>query len=326
MGKKLKFGYDLANLTEFVNEQKLSDLLTKSVFSGRTAELIPVQTGIKYKDVLNLMDTDVLFQDGSTCALTASGETTFDQVEIAVGKIALMKDFCPRDLENFWTSIDLPAGSYYDSMAFAAAWEAHQSALVSAEVEKMLWQSNVLSGTGNFAFFDGLNTQIDAAVGVINGNAGTGWTPIAVGTGILTTNVISIFNNMVNQLPDALAGQGDVKFFCGWDTFRKLLQAYFTLNNFHYGDAASGSPYQTGEIVIPTFGLTVVALHGLTGTNRIHLMRESNARIGTDLENDFEQYEIFYDQTADLIYYRLRAKLGTQVVFGNEIVTFKLVP
>ena len=322
MGKKLKFGYDLAALTEFVNEERFPELLTKSVFSGRTAQIIPIQSGIKYKDVLNLMDTDVFFQDGAPCALTASGETTFTQVEIAVGKVAVYESFCPRDLEDFWTRVGLPAGSYYDSMAFEAAWEAHQSALVAAQVEKMLWQSNVLSGTGNFAFFDGLNTQIDAAAGVINGNP-TGITAL---TGITTGNVIGIFNGMVNLLPDALAGQGDVKFFCGWDTFRKLLQAYFTLNNFHYGTAAGGDPYQTGEIVIPTFGLTVVALHGLTGTNRIHLMRESNARIGTDLENDFEQYEIFYDQTADLIYYRLRAKLGTQVIFGNEIVTFKLVP
>jgi hypothetical protein len=63
----------------------------------------------------------------------------------------------------------------------------------------------------------------------------------------------------------------------------------------------------------------------LDGTNRIHLSRLSNYRIGTDLENDFEQYEIFYEQKEDLVYYRLRAKLGTQIVFGGELVTFKLV-
>jgi hypothetical protein len=322
MGKKLKFGYDLTAINEFVNEERFPELLTKSLFSGRTATLIPRQTGIKYKDVLNLMDTEVRVIDGAPCELTATGSTSFSQVEIEVGKIAIFEKFCARDLEDFWTRVGLPAGSYYDTLAFEQEWEAYQRGKVAEEVEKMLWQSDKSTGTGNFQWFDGFNTQIDAATGVINGNP----TSIAAGVGITTGNVIGIFNGMVNLLPDALAGQGDIKFFCGWDTFRKLLQAYFTLNNFHYGDAAAGSPYQTGEIVIPTFGLTVVALHGLTGTNRIHLMRESNARIGTDLEGDFEQYEIFYDQTADLVYYRLRAKLGTQVVFGNEIVTFKLVP
>jgi hypothetical protein len=322
MRTKLKFGYDLSAINEFVNEERFPELLTKSLFSGRTSTLIPRQTGIKYKDVLNLMDTEVRVIDGTPCELTATGSTSFSQVEIEVGKIAIFEKFCPRDLEDFWTRVGLPAGSYYDTLAFETEWEAFQRGKVAEEVEKMLWQSDKSAGTGNFQWFDGFNIQIDAATGVINGNP----TNIAAGTGITTTNVIGIFNGMVNLLPDALAGQGDVKFFCGWDTFRKLLQAYFTLNNFHYGTAAEGSPYQTGEIVIPTFGLTVVALHGLTGTNRIHLMRESNARIGTDLEGDFEQYEIFYDQTADLVYYRLRAKLGTQVVFGNEIVTFKLVP
>lgn len=321
MSKKLKFGYDLAAINEFVNEERFPELLTKSLFSGKTSTLIPRQTGIKYKDVLNLMDTEIRVIDGAPCELTATGSTSFTQVEIEVGKIAIFEKFCARDLEDFWTRVGLPAGSYYDALAFESEWEAYQSGRVAEEVEKMLWQSTV-GGSGNLGFFAGFNKQIDDATGVINGNP----TNIAAGTGITVGNVIGIFNGMVNLLPDALAGQADIKFFCGWDTFRKLLQAYFTLNNFHYGDAAEGSPYQTGEIVIPTFGLTVVALHGLTGTNRIHLMRESNARIGTDLESDFEQYEIFYDQTADLVYYRLRAKLGTQVVFGNEIVTFKLVP
>jgi hypothetical protein len=319
--KKLKFGYDLSNINEFVNEERFPELLTKAVFSGKTAQAMPMQSGIKYKDVLNKLDIEVFFQDGAPCALTASGATEFTQVEIAVGKVALLQTFCPRDLEDYWTRVGLPAGSYYDTMAFEAAWESHMSALVSEQVEKMLWQSDLLAGTGNFAFFDGFNTTIDATAGVINGNP-TGITTV---TGISTTNVIGIFNGMVNLLPQSLQGQADVVFVCGWDTFRKLLQAYFTLNNFHYGDAASGSPYQTGEILIPTFGLKVVALHGLDGTNRIHLSRLSNYRIGTDLENDFEQYEIFYEQKEDLVYYRLRAKLGTQIVFGGELVTFKLV-
>lgn len=316
--KKLKFNYDLSNLTEFVNEEK-GELLTKSVFAGKSASILPIQSGIKYKDVLNFMDTNVLFQDASTCGLTPSGTTEFDQKEIAVGKIGLMEKLCPTDLEDFWTRVGLPAGSYYDSAAFEAEYTSHKSALVAAEVEKMIWQSSLL-GAGNLSFFDGFNTIIDATSGVINGNP----TSINTGTGITTANVLGIFNGMVTLLPDALAGQEDTVFLCGWDTFRKLLQAYFTTNNYHF-DGATASPYQSGEIVIPTFGLKVIALHGLTGTNRIHLARLSNYRIGTDLSGDWENYEMFYDQTEDVVYFRLKFKLGAQIAFGNELVTFKLV-
>lgn len=315
--KKLKFGYDLSNLTEFINEERFPELLTKALFSAKTMSVIPIQEGIKYKDVFNRIDDSVEFQEAS-CDMTVSGSTEFTQVEISVGKIGLYKSWCPSDLEDFWTRVGLPAGSYYDSLAFESAWEAHMSGLVAQEVEKMVWQSDLSTGTGNFAFFDGFNTTIDAA-SPINGNP----TAINSGTGITTGNVIGIFNGMVTLLPAALDGDPEVTFMCGWDTFKKLLQAYFTLNNFHV-DGAADSPYKTGEYFFPTFGIKVIALHGLNGTNRIHLGKPSNMKIGTDLENDFEQYQLFYDQTSDKVYYRLKAKLGTQVMFGNEIVTFKL--
>ena len=131
---------------------------------------------------------------------------------------------------------------------------------------------------------------------------------------------------MVNLIPNALAGQTDLEFVCGWDTFRKLLQAYFTLNNFHYGATEEASPYATGSIIIPSFGLRVTALHGLTGTNRIHLTRKSNYVIGTDAPNEYESLDVFYERKDNTIIARLIAKLGTQVKFGSELVTFKLVP
>jgi hypothetical protein len=131
---------------------------------------------------------------------------------------------------------------------------------------------------------------------------------------------------MVNLIPDALAGQTDLEFVCGWDTFRKLLQAYFTLNNFHYGATEEASPYATGSIIIPSFGLRVTALHGLTGTNRIHLAQKSNYVIGTDAPNEYESLDVFYERKDNNIIARLIAKLGTQIRFGSELVTFKLVP
>jgi hypothetical protein len=180
-----------------------------------------------------------------------------------------------------------------------------------------LWQGV----TGGASGVIGFNQIIDATSGVINGNP----TSISTGTGITTGNVIGIFNGMVTLIPNALAGQTDLEFVCGWDTFRKLLQAYFTLNNFHYGATEEASPYATGSIIIPSFGLRVTALHGLTGTNRIHLTRKSNYVIGTDAPNEYESLDVFYERKDNTIIARLIAKLGTQIRFGDELVTFKLV-
>jgi len=316
---KLKFGFDTDNLTTYVDQTNL-ELFTKAVFSGATSAYLSgqVQSGIKFKEQINYMDVDVNLRAKVGCGLTSSGSLTFDKKEIQVYPFYDQQTYCPSDLETFYTQQFLPQGSTYENMPIEAAFAEFYTKKVAAAVEVLLWQGV----TGGASGVIGFNEIIDGTSGVINGNP----TSIAVGTGITTGNVIGIFNGMVNLIPDALAGQTDLEFVCGWDTFRKLLQAYFTLNNFHYGSTEEGSPYATGSIIIPSFGLRVTALHGLTGTNRIHLAQKSNYVIGTDAPNEYESLDIFYERKDNNIIARLIAKLGTQIRFGSELVTFKLVP
>lgn len=316
---KMKFGFDTDNLVAYVDQTNL-DLQTKAVFSGATAAYLSpqVQSGIKYKEQINYMDVDVTLRAQEGCGMTSSGEVIFDKKEIEVKSFYDQKTFCPKDLETFYTQQFLPAGSIYENMPIEAAFAEYYASKVSAAVEVLLWQGV----TGGASGVIGFNQVIDATSGVINGNP----TGITVSTGITTSNVIGIFNGMVDLIPSALAGQTDLEFVCGWDTFRKLLQAYFTLNNFHYGSTEEGSPYSTGTIIIPSFGLRVTALHGLTGTNRIHLTRKSNYVIGTDMANEYESLDVWYEKMENVIVARIAAKLGTQIKFGSEFVTFKLVP
>lgn len=306
-------GFDTSNLTAYVKE-KGKELLTKSLFTGKTASIFPIQEGIKHKEMMNFMDLGVNFRTLTDCATESTGEVTFTQKEITVGKIYDMIDFCPAQLENFFTQEYLPAGSTYQDMPLEAAFIEHYTGEINEAIETMLWQETVK--------FTGFNATIDATSGVINGNS----TSIPVGTGITTSNVIGIFNEMVDLLPPALAGKSGVEFVCGWDTYRKLLQAHYNSNNyFHNG--ATASPYETGEFISPIWGIKVTALHGLTGTNRIHLSRLTNYRIGTDMKADFENgIETWYEAKESKIYVRVKGKLGTQIEFGNELVTFKLVP
>lgn len=315
---KLKFGFDTDNLVAYVDQTNL-ELYTKAVFSNATSQYLSgqVQSGIKYKEQINYMDVDVTLRAKEGCGLTSSGEVIFDKKEIQVYPFYDQKTFCPSDLETFYTQMYLPQGSTYENMPIEAAFAEYYSAKVAAAVEVLLWQG----ATGGASGVIGFNQIIDNTSGVINGNP-TGITTV---TGISTTNVIGIFTGMINLIPDALAGKTDLEFVCGWDTFRKLLQALFNQNNFHYGATEEGSPYANGSIIVPSFGLRVTALHGLTGTNRIHLSQKSNYVIGTDAPNEYESLDIFYERKDNTIIARLISKLGTQIRFGEELVTFKLV-
>jgi len=71
--------------------QNAQELVVSSVLGNKTATLIKsqgnVMVGVKSAETINIMDTDSVFQDGSSCGFTASGTTTFTQRTITVGKI-----------------------------------------------------------------------------------------------------------------------------------------------------------------------------------------------------------------------------------------------
>lgn len=321
---KLSFGFDTSELTPFVQEQGL-ELLTKALFGGQTSEYLSgnFQDGVKYKDKLNFMDIEIALREQSGCGLTSSGSTSFYQKEIEVASFYDQQTFCPKDLETFYTREYLPKGSTYENMPIEQAFLAYYSAKIAKQVEIDIWQGTGVGGSTIVGFNKTIDDQLaDWGVACINGNP----TSITTGTGITTSNVIGIFNGMVNLIPTELAGSTDLEFVCGWDTFRKLLQAYFTLNNYHYGTTEETSPWATGSIIIPTFGLRVKALAGLDGTNRIHLGKKDQYVIGTDMANEYESnIAVFYDQTDNVIISRAMGKLGTQIKFADQFITFKLV-
>lgn len=324
MSKKLKFGYDLDGLTAWVDENKLP-LLTASVFSGETMGTFEVQTGIKYKEQLNYLDIDVLMRADTGCStFTSSGDTRLTQKEISVDSVIHETAHCPADLETFWARVGMRPGSYQDALPFEQEWTAFYGNLVKREIELQLWQGNTSTGSGNLALVDGFIKVIDADTDVIDGNAtGGGYTTVATGTGITTSNVITILEHQVDKLPAAVQGADDLIVCVGWDTFKKALSAYRALNNFFY-DGVDANPYKSGEFSMPTFGIKIKAFRGLDGTNRIFTGRASNFVVGTDLTADYEDYQMWYDIDTDKIKTRLKYKLGTQIKFGSELVEFTL--
>jgi hypothetical protein len=316
-----KFNYDTAGLATVINDQSL-DLLTRSFFEGVTASTFAKQTGIKSSDDLHYIETELFYQDDDGCGFTASGKTSFPGRKISVGKIKIQQDFCPRDLEGFWTERGLKPGSNYDAMAFQTDWTNYMVQLMGEVQEDALWQSNLSTGTGNFGKYDGFLAIIDAASAVtINGNT----SGVTVSDGITPSNVITIFDNMWMSLPRKLKRKSDLMFKAGTDTFDKLILALKNANMFHY-NGVDASAYESGEVALPGCGYKVKAFPGLDGTNRILLSRISNYKIGTDLESDEDEFDIRIDPVSKKILLDIHFKAGTQVKFPNEIVQFKLVP
>ena len=86
--------FSLGTLTAYTEQQRLP-LITKAVFSARTAALFTKQVGIKSAAALNLMDTNAALQSGTACgwnvADAASGATTFTQRNITVAPMKIQE-------------------------------------------------------------------------------------------------------------------------------------------------------------------------------------------------------------------------------------------
>jgi len=300
--------FSLASLTAYVDQERLP-LITKAVFSARSAALFTKQVGIKSVAALNLMDTDAAIASGADCGWTSSGTTTFSQRNITVGRMKVQEELCPRALEQYWMQSQLTAGSNYEGVPFEQAFAEQKVARIAEALETAIWQGN--------AFFSGINQILNAASGsVVSGNT-------AAVSSITTSNVISIFDTIYNRIPQAILTKNDLVMFCGWDTFRTLVGGLKSSSAVLYNQVDLAG-MAAGEMVYPGTNIKVIAVPGLLTTNRIVCTYLGNLFVGVDLLSDEDNISVWHSKDNDSIRVQASFRLGVQTAYPDLIVDFKL--
>jgi hypothetical protein len=308
--------FNVSALANYTNEQS-TELVLKSLFGSKTAAILQaagqVQVGVKSAEALNILTSDVYFQtDG--CGYTASGNTTFSQRNITVGKIKVEETLCPKTLEAKWMQTQIAAGSP-TSVPFEEQIGQDKANNIAKLLEIAMWQGDTATTNTNpnTNKFDGFIKLIDAAsASTVAGNTSSA-------TSITTANVEDLIDNIYNVVPADIADASDLVLFVGIDTFKKYSTALRASNLFHYAADSEGM-----EIMIPATNVKLIAVGGLNGTNRMFLARLSNLFVGTDLANEEEDYRFWYSQDNDEVRFRATMKYGVQFAFPDQIVQFKL--
>lgn len=313
-------GFSVGTLANYTKENEAL-LVASSVLGSKTASLIKdqgnVMVGVKSAETINIMDTDAIFQDGSSCGFNASGTTSFTQRTVTVGKIKVNEALCLKDLESKYLQKALPAGSSYDSMVYSEEYSKRKAAKIAEQLEKTLWQGSTASVDVNLNKFQGITTLITAAgASVVNANS------VAlhgvVETAITDANVVSIFDDIYKAIPAQVVDKDDIAIFCGMDVFRTYTVKLKNSNLYHYQYDAKAN----GEFYLPGTNVKVIAVQGLNGSGKIVAARISNFFIGTDLLNEEERFEIFYAKEADQVRFVSEFKMGVNFAFPDEIVKF----
>ena len=308
--------FNVSALANYTNEQS-TELVLKSLFGSKTASILQaagqVQVGVKSAEALNILTSDVFFQtDG--CGFTSSGNTTFTQRVITVGKIKVEEDLCPKTLEAKWMQTQIAAGSP-TSVPFEEQIGQDKANNISKLLEIAMWQGDTATTNTNpnTNKFDGFIKLIDAAsASTVAGNTSSA-------TSITVANVDDLIDNIYNVIPADIADASDLVLWVGIDTFKKYTTALRNNNLFHYAADSEGM-----EITIPATNVKMIATGGLNGTNRMFLGRLNNFFVGTDLANELEEYKFWYSVDNDIVRFRATMKYGVQFAFPDQIVQFKL--
>lgn len=315
--------YDVSALANYT-EENVDVLVTSSVLGAKTQQIIAAQgtimTGIKSAETINRFETDAVFQSDNGCGFNPSGTTGFTQRVLTVGKIKVNEQLCPKDLETKYTQKALKIGSNYEEIPFEQEYTDKKSALIAAQLEVAIWQGDTTSGNGNLNKFDGFIKIIDQASGsVIHANQApyVSGGPVASGTPLTGDVALAVADAIYSAVPAAIVDKDDFIIWCGWDFFKSYVLALKYKNLYHYS-----AENDNGELTIPGTNYRLVAVHGLDGTNRLFGMRVSNMYIGTDMENEEEQWKMWYSEDDDVVKFKARWKTGVQVAFPQEIVEF----
>ena len=317
--------FSVTGLTAY-NKQLIEPMLTSAVIGAKTQQMI-YDGGIvipKAKSVVQipLIDTSVSFATQS-CAWDPTDSTSFTQATITVGKIKVEESLCLKTLEAYFLQEAIKQGSELDENSAPAIMEkylAKKSARIAAQLETAIWQGATDytgTGSGNLNKFDGFSKLIQAG-SPVNANA-TGYlgTTATIST-VTQSNVITATEAIYKALPAEVATKSDCKIFVGYDWFRLLVSAYRALNMFSYNPQDANMQ----GFILPSTNIEVVPVNGLNGTGDAFALSLSNMALAVDLENEEQNYQLWYNMNDNDVRFRCQFKVGVGVPFTAETVKF----
>jgi hypothetical protein len=309
---------DLTGLTAYIDEQNFP-MVTKALIGGRTASLLTPQLGVKGKTKINLMDVDVVMQDGSGCAWNASGNIDLTQREIDAKQVKINLEFCPKELNAYYWRTQMAAGTHQESLPFEEQFANYLVEKVQNEIEKVIWNGDFAGGSGNLAMFDGL---IIPSASFTDCNVGTGSFPTPLTGAITISNVLEAIERIYVETPSAAVAKGDFKIFLGTDKFRVLAAALMNGNGL---TSAGGqlnnytSSFDPLRLIFPGTNIEIVGVGGLEASDDIVGFSVANAFLGMDLSEDSSKIESWYSQDDRVFRVAMEFTMGTQFAYPDQV-------
>lgn len=305
---------NVAGLTTYVDQERMA-LIRKFVLEGRSTRFLTIQPDIKSAASINVLSSELVAQAGG-CGFTNEGETILSQEPLSVCPLKVNESICLDTLEQYYTQYMMNPGSYNTEIPFEQTYVLDKIANISSLVDTLIWQGDT-SVTGQTGLCDGFIKLAETTYSgsVVNGNTSSA-------TAITANNIIDLVDDMVSAVPANIINMDDLYLYCGYDTYRLYARALRNANLFHYtGAEDQGEDFSQ---IVPGTNVRILAVKGLNGTNKMFLSTKSNLYFGTDMLNDYENFELWYSQDFQEVRMAAKWKQGVGMAFPDYTVYFTL--
>jgi hypothetical protein len=308
--------FNLAGLTAYT-EQNATALKLRAFFTSKSIRTFTVEQGYKGATTLNRAAVNLSLQAGGCgWTTTTANSVALTQRTLTPGSYKINMPFCIKDLEAYFTRAYLPVGQQANQSMPTELESVFMDGVVGRFgeiIERAIWQGDTGSGDANLNKFDGFNKILDVATSANSFNPATSAWSISTS--------FDIIDGVINAIPAEVIDKEDTQVYISMPRFREYLTRLRQLNLFHYnGNAAVEGGTPSFEIVHPGTNVKVVALNGLTNSNRIWAGQASNFVIGVD--NPFEStlMDMWYSQDNREVRFALEGMMGVQVYYPEQIV------
>lgn len=295
----------VTSLPAYVEEKKIG-LIRNAVIGAKSASLFNLQTGIKGATAINLLNTDVVFGDGSDCGWDDAGTSTLSQRILTPGYPKVNMSFCDKVLLKTYANYLVKIAAGQKTMPFEEDFIAGVIENVKAKLETMIWTGSVSGGDA----FDGIETVI----------TGTSFVPVTYQSG---DSVTTIVNATYAAIPSAAFNKGQVVMFMGSDMYRTYIQELIANGNLVITTGLNDVA-MPDSILIPGTNVRVYGVAGLDGTGDVYASYQDNFIYGTDLQGDDEKFDFWYSQDNREFRLAIEMAIGVQVAFPDMLVKASL--
>ena len=290
------------NITSTYAGEFAGAYIAAALLSAKTLDnkYVTIHPNVKYKEVIQRIAVANIVNDAS-CDFTTSGSVALTEAVLTPKELQVNLELCKQQFVQSWNALQL-GYSAFDTIpaSFNDYLISYVGGIVAQATEQSIWQGvNATNGQ-----FGGFQTSLSASVaanttivsgaitvasGVIpaySGSSLVGGTPIS--GSITAGNVLTVLNNVVASIPNAVYGKEDLLLYVGTGVGKAYQQA---LAGGNIGANGFNNQMNVGEKPFNFNGIEIVMCPGMSDS-KIVAAQKSNLHFGTGLLSDFNEVKV----------------------------------